>query len=281
MIEQMSLSEKITYSTVLLKCTDKNHKVSLGTGFIVHFNSKDNSKYIAAVITNKHVVKNSVMTQFELCTCDADGNICNTKTAPFTYDGCPWIEHPSLSVDLCCLPITDALDNVIKQGIHTFYIPLDMSLIPSQEEIENMTAIENIVMVGYPIGFSDVYNHKPIIRKGITATHIKNNYNGKKEFLIDIASFHGCSGSPVFVLNEGLYTDKSGAYLGNNIKFVGVLYGGLEYNAEGILKFDYIPCIPRPVTSFPINIGVIVKAEEIFEFDRFFESILNQNTSDK
>lgn len=36
-------------------------------------------------------------------------------------------------------------------------------------------------------------------RRGITATNINFDYNGKKEFVIDAACFPGSSGFPVFI----------------------------------------------------------------------------------
>ena len=49
----------------------------------------------------------------------------------------------------------------------------------------------------------DEVNNKPVVRKGITATDIRLDYNGRKEFLIDAACFHGSSGSPVFLRKMG------------------------------------------------------------------------------
>jgi len=63
-------------------------------------------------------------------------------------------------------------------------------------------------MVGYPIGLWDEKNNYPIFRKGITATHPANDYNGKSEFMIDAACFPGSSGSPVYIIDELNYVDK-------------------------------------------------------------------------
>ena len=54
-------------------------------------------------------------------------------------------------------------------------------------------------MIGYPDGIWDSVNNLPVIRKGITATHPHISWNGKTEFLTDIASFPGSSGSPYFL----------------------------------------------------------------------------------
>jgi len=44
-------------------------------------------------------------------------------------------------------------------------------------------------MIGYPSGLWDTKNNLPIVRKGITATTPYFDYNGKREFLVDIAAF--------------------------------------------------------------------------------------------
>jgi hypothetical protein len=63
-------------------------------------------------------------------------------------------------------------------------------------------------MIGYPKGFWDRVNNLPVVRKGITATPIYIDYNGKKEFLLDIPIFSGSSGSPIVLFNEGSYSTK-------------------------------------------------------------------------
>jgi hypothetical protein len=71
-----------------------------------------------------------------------------------------------------------------------------MTHIPTPEDLENISAIEDIYMVGYPIALWDPYNVLPLARKGVTATPYKYDFNGKKEFLVDISVFEGSSGSP-------------------------------------------------------------------------------------
>jgi len=58
-------------------------------------------------------------------------------------------------------------------------------------QLGELSAIEDIIMIGYPDGIWDSINNQPIIRRGITATQPKNNFNGKQEFLIDAACFPG------------------------------------------------------------------------------------------
>lgn len=81
-------------------------------------------------------------------------------------------------------------------------------------------------MIGYPNGIWDSVNNMPIIRKGITATHPRLNYNGRKKFMIDAACFHGSSGSPVLLFNTGTYATKDGnTTIGTRIMLLGILCG--------------------------------------------------------
>ncbi|MEB0261247.1 MULTISPECIES: hypothetical protein [unclassified Mucilaginibacter] len=86
--------------------------------------------------------------------------------------------------------------------------------------------LEEILMVGYPNGIWDQINNKPILRRGITATHPNFDYNGQKEVMIDTACFPGSSGSLVFIFNEHGYQDKKGNItLGSSrVYLLGVLF---------------------------------------------------------
>lgn len=276
---KMSLSEKITYSTVLIKCKYVDGTSGSGTGFIINLcHNVDKQLAIPVIITNNHVVENSIETQFEFCLKDENGDPIDNKSFSITYGGNAWIKHPDKNVDLRCLPFANVLHELEKRNVKVFYIPLEVELIAKKEQIEELSAMEEVVMVGYPIGLSDLYNHKPIIRKGITATHLKKNYQGKKEFLVDMACFPGSSGSPIFILNEGAYHLGNSLYAGSRIMLVGILYGGPQYSATGNLILMDLPNMPQPhaVTQIPTNLGVAIKAESILAFEELFRTSKNE-----
>lgn len=182
-MKQMSLTEQITYSTVLIQCEYSNGTSGSGTGFIIKLcESKATNSHVPVIITNNHVVENSIKTTFEFCKADNEGNPLDTETFSFVYSGNEWIHHPDIKVDLRCLPLASVLNELEKKSIKIFYIPLDISLIPSTEQVNELSAMEDVIMVGYPIGLSDTYNHKPVIRKGITSTHPKMTFKVKKKY---------------------------------------------------------------------------------------------------
>ena len=120
-------------------------------------------------------------------------------------------------------------------------------------------------MVGYPDGIWDEFNNQPIIRRGITATHPKNDFNGKNEFLIDAACFPGSSGSPVLILYQGGYVDKKGNlnWGGSRVMLLGIMYAGPQHTAEGNISFA---AIPKAYTSIPNNLGLVIKSSRLMEF---------------
>lgn len=70
----MSISEMLTYSTVLINCQYADGSVGSGTGFILNLCNKPEEKTcIPVLITNNHVVNNSVRTVFEFCKADENG----------------------------------------------------------------------------------------------------------------------------------------------------------------------------------------------------------------
>lgn len=270
---KMSMSEMITYSTVLIRCKYSNGTSGSGTGFIINLcKNKENNTCIPVLITNNHVVENSIETVFEFCIADTEGNPIDTNPFSFHYKGNAWIHHPDNNVDLCCLLLGEALNRLNKQNIKVFYIPLETNIIPTQNQLNALSAMEDVVMIGYPIGISDIYNHKPVIRKGITSSHPRKDYQGRKETLLDIAAYPGSSGSPIFILNQGAFATQKGISVGNRVFFLGILYGGHEFSLAGTLHFSTLPNIPVPVTQIPINLGLMIKAERIFEFEELLKN---------
>ena len=275
-MKQLSLSEQITYSTVLINCKYSNGTFGSGTGFIVNLcQEEEHTRYIPIIITNSHVIKDSVETRFEFCKADEFGDPIDTEPYSLTYSNAAniWIHHPDPTVDLCCLLLGGALNYLQDNKIRVFYRAIDPSIIPSKKQLSELSAIEDVVMVGYPIGIADQYNHKPVIRKGITSTHPNKDYQGKKETLLDIAAFPGSSGSPVYLLNEGPYSSPGGLILKNRLLLLGVLYGGPVFNARGLLTLANLPNMPVPVTGIPTNLGVMIKAERILEFEPLLKKL--------
>ena len=271
---ELSLSEKLTYCTVRLVCRKNDTSVSIGTGFIVNVCAVGD-KVVPLIVTNKHVIDGADTVEFEFCLKKEDGSPDDLNVHRVKVKG-GWILHPDPDVDLCCFPIASVL-NLISSNktIQLFYLAVGLDLLPPQETIEKLGAMEEIVMIGYPIGLMDDFNHKPIIRRGITATHIKKKYHGKNQFLVDMACFPGSSGSPIFIANEGSFSFGNDLQIGQRLFLVGILYGGPQYNAEGEIVFSSIPTA-KSKTNIPTNLGVAIRSDELRVFENIISPLLKK-----
>jgi len=178
---ELSIAEQLAYSTVKIEVEYSDKTEGSGTGFFFRLLEKNDS-HIPVIITNNHVVKNSINGRFILTLKDKDGNPINGsyKTIEFSDFENHWIHHPDSSVDLCAMPIAPLINEANKMGINFYYITLDKSLIPKKEEVLKYNYVEDILMVGYPIGISDQFNNLPVFRRGITATHPANDYENRQ-----------------------------------------------------------------------------------------------------
>lgn len=271
------ISEFLLHSTVRISSILNNNMISTGTGFFFIFSIKN--KEIPVIVTNKHVVRNSVKGNFRLSVADTNGNWIKNNYIDISCENFEkiWIMHPDEDIDLCIMPIAPLLQEAQKIGKNIYFKALNKSIIPSFEQIEKLTAIEDIIMIGYPNGLWDSYNNMPIVRRGVTATNVKLNYNNKKEFLIDIAAFPGSSGSPVFIYNQGSYPMEDGIAVGNRLILLGVLYAGTQMSVDGNIEIIEVPTanIPIAKSKIPNNIGIIIKIEKLLDFESVLEQKLN------
>ncbi|MDO9537840.1 MAG: serine protease [Thermoplasmata archaeon] len=279
MVSKLSPSEQLAHSTVRIECELANGLTGTGTGFFFRFVESEGI-HVPAIVTNKHVVAGARKGQFLMTLGDANGEPLQQTHHAFLFDNFEqmWIPHPDKDIDLCTMPIAPILEAAKKESKQLFYISLDKSLIPSKAEYDDMALMEEITMVGYPNGIWDQVNNMPIFRRGITATHPNLNWNGKPEFLIDAACFPGSSGSPVFLYNQFGYATKSGGMtIGpNRLKLLGILYAGPQHTVSGEIKIVTIPTqnVPVAISSIPNNLGIVIKATQLEDFEQFFQKVL-------
>lgn len=269
-----SISEQLMFNTVRLETAS-----GTGTGFFYNFQIGE--KTYPTIITNKHVInyKQDENVKFHLHLQDDDGEANSNVEIEMNAH---WYFHPTK--DLCFTfvnPVFDQVKNVYKKNV--FYRANDASIIATEDKIKELSALEELVMVGYPIGLSDVRNNYPIFRKGYTAAHPAVDFNEDGIGLVDMACFPGSSGSPIYILNEGGYRDRHGnVYFGNSrVILLGVLFAGPQYNAQGDIIVKTIPTAAQVVesnTRIMINLGYYIKAEEINEFQKFIEQSIKDGS---
>lgn len=278
----LGIIEQLTHSTVRIETDLHGGGLSTGTGFYMNFLQKEDS-CIPVIVTNKHVVANAKNGQFHVTLATKEDLPDTGKHQQFQFDQFEQrcIKHPNPEVDLAAFLIGPLVNQIQQTGGNLFYIPLQTNLIPKDEERESYSSMEDVIMIGYPNGIWDAKNNLPVIRRGITATHANVSWNGKPEFLTDIASFPGSSGSPVFLANIGGYMDNKGnTYMGSHrIRLLGVHYAGAMHTASGQIKIVTAPTsnVPIPITQIPNNIGVAINSKEILGLEKEVERVIGEN----
>lgn len=96
-----------------------------------------------------------------------------------------------------------------------------------------MRSTHPIQMVGYPHGLADEYNNFPLIRHGFTSLQPSIDFEGRQETVIDIATYAGSSGSPVFILHN--------EYFASVPCFLAILYAGPVVGPTGKITRRPIP----------------------------------------
>lgn len=262
--------DDIRYSTTKLLVTTNSGTERIGTGFFFHLN-KDEQYVWPLLVTNKHMIEDWKSISLNILKADQEGNpiIGESETLTIENSNGSWISHPN--VDLSVFPIKSLIEQKREAGIILYCKFIPEKLIPTKDNINTISSIEDILMIGYPDGMSDSKNNLPIVRRGITATDYKIDYEGKKEFLIDASIFKGSSGSPILICNIGSFNNANGELcLGNRIKFLGVQYRGefskYQQNIFVKNKEDKFVNAPDILSTYFNDLGFCVKSECLLYF---------------
>lgn len=268
MIKPKTITEQLLFSTIRLQTSQ-----GIGTGFYFLF-EMDSTKKVPVFITNKHVINNLDEVTFSLHFAEEGQPSREVITITYKSD---WKFHNKYDL---AFTFTNPLFEQIKReyGKDIFLIPLTENLIWNNEKLENLSAVENVLMCGYPIGLYDEKNVLPLIRSGVTASHPATDFNGKKIGVVDMACFPGSSGSPILIVNEGSYTDKkkNAIVIGSRVIFLGILFSGPIYNSEGKIVIREIPTRQEVISLTPqmINLGYYIKSEVILDFKEKIRRII-------
>lgn len=279
-MNDQSVFEKLSLSTIRIECQLRNGEISTGTGFFFKF-VDDGNTFVPTIVTNKHVIKNAYQGKLFFTLSDKDGNPKHEQIHKFDITNFqkPWLNHPDLDIDLCALPINVFVNKMQKMGIKPYITFLDFSLLPTAQDIDEMAGLERVVMVGYPNGLWDESHNQPVFRAGVLASHYKFDWNDRPEFVIDVACVPGSSGSPVLIIDIGQVLTRKGLNIGSSrIKLLGTLYAGPVLSADGSIEI-----VPAPTTDtiltrtkIPINLGYVIKANKLREFEAMFKKELSK-----
>jgi V8-like Glu-specific endopeptidase len=183
-----------------------------------------------------------------------------------------WYGHSDNDVDVTVLPLGPIIQQIDGTENRVFFRSIADALIPTEEQLAALDAIEEVVFIGYPNGMFDAKNLTPIVRRGITATPVQLDYNGQPTFLVDGSVFPGSSGSPVLIANTGGYAARGGFVVGVRVHLLGLVASVAIRQEQGTISFVSIPTATAPVVTSQqmIDLGIVYKARTIREAAREF-----------
>ena len=260
-------AEQLLFSTVRIEAKLDKGKRSTGTGFLFQIGFQD--KNYPMLVTNKHVVEGAVSTTFLLLSsCNGVPDYQDRISCVSENPNKDWFGHPDPEVDIAVAAFDPILNMSMDHKRTPFYRTILDSFIPTSEQLEDLDVLEPILFIGYPNNIYDEVHLLPILRRGITATPLSIDYNGKPAFLIDASVFPGSSGSPVFICDSGAYLTRDGVIMGGNRTFFLGILSSVYFKTEvGEVKPIEIPtqyglvAIVRQM----IDLGVVIKSRMIEE----------------
>lgn len=177
-----------------VRCFKEGSQQATASGFFYLY---DDRLY---VITNRHVVikeeDNYFPDELQLSLHTNPNNIRQNATLSlrlYNKSGKPsWLEHPvgRKEIDVVAIPLD------IEQVKSRFFIKTFSSKEHIPQDVEIQIG-EDVLVVGYPLGFHDMLHNLPIVRNAIMASVYPVPFEGKPIILIDSRLHRGTSGSPV------------------------------------------------------------------------------------
>jgi hypothetical protein len=103
-----------------------------------------------------------------------------------------WREHPTLgrAADVVAVPINDPL--VISNWHVDTFGPEHLG-----DETRGLPLGQEVIIVGFPLGFEDTLHRLPLIRRATIASVYPLPFKGERYFITDARLHRGSSGSPV------------------------------------------------------------------------------------
>ena len=215
------LGTQILYTTVPI-FVEKPGGNTAGTAFIYSAPTNDKDRSIPLLVTCWHVVQGATRSVVQFTRAE-NGAPKKGDTIRFQLDSSLFQSLAAPEGDIAVAPLGGVLNMALQSGQAAFFRAVTPEILPSNAVLNELSAIEDVTIIGYPSGISDSKNATPLIRRGITSTPIWNDFAGQEKFLIDVGIFPGSSGSPVFILNQGAYATSGGVTIGSRILFIGMV----------------------------------------------------------
>jgi len=273
-----SMNQAFLNSTVLISFNIDDKSSSAGTGFFVFREIQDGKGHIF-LVTNKHVLPkegNEKSVNIRVNTLKEDKFQVQQIIIPIVGKDGKYLPtvilHPQQSFDIAVVHITE---EVLKYGIEGTWIPYSLFVTKEKLKAENITAGDEIFLLGYPNAMYDPRNVSPILREGTISTvptegyyfneNLRKKFNLPEQidgFLIDANVFPGSSGSLVILKQQATTIGPQGQTLVSRAKKIPYLLGIISGS---------IPIYDQALDSVQrMGLGIVYSADTIKETIELF-----------
>ncbi|MCD4782621.1 MAG: serine protease [Candidatus Eremiobacteraeota bacterium] len=195
----MNISD-INFTTTRIEAIESGKHLATATGFFFKIDS------VEYLVTNRHVVIDENQgyhpEHFRILLHANRQDLTNNNAITLSlYDDQKnplWLEHPAYSKLLCDVVAIPMTRRALSGKNYEAFI--NSSIITFSErltEIPDINPFGDVVVVGYPLGFSDHFHNLPVYRKAMIASQYGVGFRDKPYFLVDANLHPGTSGSPV------------------------------------------------------------------------------------
>jgi hypothetical protein len=273
MMKVSTIPQQLLFSTVRIVAETAANDPVTGTAFVFSHKVRDTDNLF--LVTNKHVVKDTGKGRLTFTQSRRGEPLIGTG---FTIEResfeRTWVGHPDPNIDVAISSLGFIIEQVKNTGVELFYRAIASNLIPTEDQLNKLDALEDVIFIGYPNGLWDKKNLLPIFRSGITATPITVDFQGERQFLIDASVFPGSSGSPVFLYDRPSRASVIVAQAPPfKLLFLGIVAS--VYQQHDLNEIILVPNaaidVPMALSKQMIDLGVVFKAATIVEtIDHYF-----------
>ncbi len=263
-----TLAEQLFFVTVPIWASNQDRDWT-ATGFLmsvpVKHPTRDDAELIT-LITNAHVVNEATSIEIGVhLSSDGETWLMGKGARIVVADLVPqpWTTHPNPQVDVAVIPAAPLMAGRDDEGNSAFFRKVTHSVFLDAEKLDALDALEEVVFIGYPSGIFDPASLLPVMRRGSTATPLAIDYRGVPSFLMDASVFPGSSGSPVFILNQGMFHHRGNTVVGNRLILIGIL-GAVHIRA---VHGDVVEVGSQSIAVLeePVDLGIVYRTDALLQ----------------
>ena len=243
-----------------------------GTGYLVRIDNPSKKFSSGYLVTNQHMLREpgpagtqgegpffqSISVRVNLNGDDGEGHAFKVLDVP-VMDAAGQMQcfldsiDPTADLAVCPL-LPDAKQYSIR------YIPASLLLTDEKITAEHINESDDVFFAGLFAPFQGVKKNYPIVRHGkvamLAGERIPSSNGAAELYLVDVMSFGGNSGSPVFVSDV-----SGGPFVPQKIYLLGTMQGYFDVGSPVVVQTALLSGIARENTG----VAVVVIAKKIFE----------------